>query len=180
MKTAIVVLALVAAISVTANAAGLPPWEFGMSKSQVTSLEEFGPYKTFSNGDLESYNYRWHGQKVNVQFFFRGDRLRRIGIYLYEGTDPKGGIPALRNAYEALEKDYGKVIVPEMKVGRGSEPLTAEGIAIGAAVDADITGEARMMPAKQPRDMRVFARTFTGMVQGRKWYYVVVNYDPNA
>src|SRR5437016_4271462 len=109
-----IILSLVIAVVVpfSANAAGFPPWQLGMSKSQVASFKEFGPYKSFSNGDLETYNGRFHGRKANVQFFFQGDRLRRIGVYLYEGTDSKGGIPAWRNAYEALQKDYGKVSMP--------------------------------------------------------------------
>lgn len=29
--------------------AGLPPWQFGMTKEQVANFKEFDPYKTFSN-----------------------------------------------------------------------------------------------------------------------------------
>jgi len=62
MKPLLYVSLIVAALSpVSVNAAGLPPWQFGMSKSQVNSLKEFGPYKSFSNGDLETYNGRFHG-----------------------------------------------------------------------------------------------------------------------
>jgi len=176
----IFVFVITASLSLLAAASGLPPWQLGMTKSQVASFKEFGPYRSFPNGDLETYNGRFHGRKTNIQFFFQGDRLRRIAVYLYEGTDPKGGIPALRLAYDALEKDYGNVKVPEMGVGSGSDPLNSEVIAIGAAANADVTGETHLIPAEQPADMRVLARIFTGIVQGKKWYYVIVSYDPNA
>ncbi|PYM01614.1 MAG: hypothetical protein DMF19_05900 [Verrucomicrobia bacterium] len=52
-----------------ASAAGLPPWKFGMTKAEVTSFKEFGPYKEFSNGDLETFNGRFHGRKENIHSF---------------------------------------------------------------------------------------------------------------
>jgi hypothetical protein len=70
--------------------------------------------------------------------------------------------------------------MPDVHVDTKSGPANADALAIGAAVNADVTGETRMAPAKQPENMHVFARFFTGMVQGKKWYYVVVNFDPNA
>jgi len=180
MKPFIVTIIAVAILPISATAAGLPPWQFGMSKSQVGSIKEFGPYKAFSNGDFETLNGRFHGHKANVQFFFQGDRLRRIGVYLYEGTDPKGGIPACRIAYEALQKDYGKVDMPDIHVGAKSAPVNADVLAIAAAANADIAGETRMAPAKQPDNMHVSARFWTGLVQGKKWYYVAVFYDTHA
>ncbi len=151
-----------------------------MSKAQVASFKEFGPYKTFFNGDLETYNGRFHGRKANVQFFFQGDRLRRIGIYLHEGTDPKAGIPAWRSAYDALQKDYGKVSVPDVHVTAKSDPVNADVLAIAAATNADVTGQTIMAPAKQPSAMHVIGRFWTGNVEGRKWYYVALFFDDHA
>lgn len=162
----------------TGSTAGLSPWEFGMSKSQVASFKQFGPYKTFSNGDLETYSRPYHGRKANVQFFFRGDRLRRVAVFLYEGTDPKGGIPAWKAAYQALQKDFGKIISPNIRVSPSNKPVDPEILAVAAAANADATGESRMMPANQPRGMHVFARLFTGDVEGKKWYYMNIVYDP--
>jgi len=119
-------------------------------------------------------------RKTNVQFFFQADRLHRIGVYLYEGTDPKGGIPAWRSAYDALHKDYGEISMPDVHVAANSTPVPADVLAVAAAANADITGETRMAPVKQPSSMHVFARFSTGIVQGRKWYYVAVLYEPNA
>jgi hypothetical protein len=160
-----------------AQSAGFPPWQFGMSKEQVKSFSQFGPYKTFSNGDLETFNGLFHGRKENIQFFFANDRLRRIGVYLYEGTDRKGGIEPWRRLYELLQKDYGEVESPDIKVDSKGGPIPAQVLAIAAAANADITGQTVIRPAKQPNDMRVFARFSTGNVQGKKWYYVAVLFD---
>ena len=103
-----------------ASAAGLAPWKFGMTKAEVASYKEFGPYKNFSNGDLETFNGRFHGRKENIQFFFDGGRLRRIGVYLGEGTDSKKAIATFQRAYELLQQDYGKIEVPGMTVTDGA------------------------------------------------------------
>ena len=61
-----------------AAGAGLPPWQFGMTKAEVASFREFGPYKTFSNGDIETFNGRFRERKQNVQFFFERGRLPAV------------------------------------------------------------------------------------------------------
>src|SRR5438046_6285252 len=99
-----------------ASDAGLPPWKFGMTKAEVMSFKEFGPYKEFSNGDLETFNGRFHGPKENIQFFFDGGRLRRIGVYLGEGTDSKKAVATFQRAYELLQQAYGKNQVHERKI----------------------------------------------------------------
>jgi hypothetical protein len=181
MKPRITFPLIVAAfLPALANAAGLPPWQFGMSKSQVASFKEFGPYKSFSNGDLETYSGRFQGQKENIQFFFRGDRLRRIGIYLFEGKDPKKGVPVFQRAYDYLQRTYGKVVVPELKAAPGSEPLNSLVIAIGAGANADVTGKTEMHPAKQPKDMRVSAEFMSYQSREGKSYAVAIFLDPKA
>ena len=176
----ILVLAIAAFLPAAASAAGLPPWELGMSKARVASVKERGPYKSFSNGDLETNNGVFRGRKANVQFYFSGDRLRRISVHLYEGTAPKGGIPAWRSAYQALEQAYGKISMPDIHVAAKSDPVNADVLAIAAAAHADVVGRTSMLPVKQPPGMRVSGQFRTAMVNGRKWYYVVVDYDPEA
>ena len=173
-------LIMAAFLPALASAAGMPPWQFGMSKSQVSSFKDFGPYKSFSNGDLETYNGRFEGKKENIQFFFRGDRLRRIGIYLFEGKDAKKGVPVFQRAYDYLERTYGKVVVPELKPAPGSEPLNSFVIAIGAGVNADVTGKTEMHPVKQPKDMRVSAEFMSYYSREGKSYAVAIFLDPKA
>ena len=102
--------------------------------------------------------------------------MRRIGVYLWEGKDTKHGIPAWRRAYELLQKDYGKIAMPDIKVTKNSEPVNADVLAIAAAGNAYATGNTQMAPVKQPDDMRVFAR-FMGTPLG-KFFSVAIFFDP--
>jgi len=142
-----------------AFAAGIPPWKFGMTKAEVAGCKEFGPYKKFSNGDLETFNGRFHGHRENIQFFFHGGSLSRIGVYLGEGMDSKKAVATFERAYRLLQQDYGKIEVPGMKVtGGGTQPPTV--IAVGAVANAAVTGKTQMAPIHQPQDMHVFASVY--------------------
>jgi hypothetical protein len=105
-----------------------------MTKDQVKSYKQFGPYKSFKNGDLETYNGIYRGHKENVQFFFENDRLVRIGVYLYEGEDKQKAAAMFTRVYRLLEKDYGRILIPEIHVAKGSEPVNAEILGIAAMV----------------------------------------------
>jgi hypothetical protein len=159
-----------------AFAAGVPPWKFGMTKAEVAGFKEFGPYKEFSNGDVETFNGRFHGHKENFQFFFQGGRLHRIGVYLGEGSDSKKAIATFERAYRLLQEDYGTIEVPEMKVsGGGTPPPTV--IAVGAVANADVTGKTQMAPIHQPKDMHVFASVYRAYVRGQKWFSIAITFD---
>ncbi len=169
MKTLTRSIAILLLLSAApAFAAGVPPWRFGMSRAEVASVKEAGPYKDFSNGDVETFNGRFGGRKENIQFFFQGDRLRRIGVYMFQGTDPQKGIPAWQRAYERLQKDYGKVALPDLQVAPKSDPVGPQVLAIAAAAHADATGQTLRMPAKQPNDIGILGRFWTANVQGKK------------
>src|SRR5439155_762878 len=101
-------IALLLLIPSLSFAAGLPPWQFGMTKEQVASFKQFGPYKSFKNGDLETYNGIFRAHKENVQFFFRNGRLVRIGVYLYEGEDKQKVAAMFTRVYRFLEKEIGR------------------------------------------------------------------------
>jgi hypothetical protein len=171
----LIILALAFPISVLA--AGLAPWKFGMTKAEVASFKEFGPYKEFSNGDLETFNGRFHGHKENIQFFFQGGRLRRIGVYLGEGTDTKKAVATFERAYRLLQQDYGKIEVPEMKVsGGGTPPPTV--IAAGAIANAAVTGKTQMAPIHQPKEVFVFASVYHAYVRGQSSFAIAVMFNP--
>ncbi len=156
-----------------ASAAGLPPWTFGMTKAR---FKEFGPYKNFSNGDLETFNGRFHARKENIQFFFERGRLRRIGVYLGETADPKKAVAMFERAYRLLQQDYGKIEVPEMKVsGGGTPPPTA--VAVGAMANADVTGKTQMAPVKQSKNVFVFASAYRLYERGQKVFTVAIFFD---
>lgn len=177
MTTRFFLIILVLLFPTGAFAAGLAPWKFGMTKAGVASFKEFGPYKTFSNGDLETYNGRFHDHKENIQFFFQGGRLRRIGVYLGEGTDAKKAVATFERAYRLLQQDYGKIEVPEVKVGGGGT-LPPTVIAAGALANADVTGKTQMAPVKQPNGMFVFASAYRYYSRGSKTFAVAIMFNP--
>ena len=169
--------ALVLLIPSLLSAAGLSPWQFGMTKEQVASFKQFDPYKSFSNGDLETYNGVYRSHKGNVQFFFQNDRLRRIGVYLYEGKDKEKAIQAFSNLYQRLEKDYGKIDMP-LNMEIKAKQINADVLAIGAAVNAFAIGKTEMRPRNQHGDIRIFGAIISDHLKGGDTFFVAVFLDP--
>jgi hypothetical protein len=160
-----------------AVSAGLSPWQFGMAKEQVKGFNQFGPYKSFSNGDLETFNGVFNGHKENIQFFFQNNRLVRIGVYLSEGRDRNKAIAAFRRACAILQKDYGELIIPGIRVSPKSEPINAETLATAAVVKAVATRKTEMIPAKQPKDMRVSGAIMSDHFRGGNTFAVAIFFD---
>jgi hypothetical protein len=180
MKSLIVVVTLLLALAspVLSVAVGLYPWELGMSKSEVSSFKEFGPYRTFSNGDIETFNGIYDGTKENIQFFFDAKGLlRRIGVYLYEGQDIQAARAVWRRAYDSLAKNYGKIEIPDVRIGANSEPVNSEILSIAAAANVDAVGKTQMAPVDQPKDMFVFSSFVRREVQAVRYIYVIVYFD---
>jgi hypothetical protein len=175
---AIVLFFLASSVLLGAAAgAGLPPWQFGMTPAQVTSFKEFGPYKPFSNGDLQTFNGRFQGRKENIQFFFEHGRLRRIGVYFGEGTDRKKAVAACQQLYELLQRDYGAVTIPEDKSPRGAKTAPPGALAIAATANADLFGKTHLIPVRQPADMHVSGSVMSTFVGHQKWFYVALFFD---
>ncbi len=167
-------LAAALALPAVAFSAGLAPCEFGMSKAQVSGFKDYGPYRSFSNGDLETYAGLYDGRKENVQFFFKDDKLGRIGIYLYEGTDIEAARQVWKRAYQSLAKKYGKIETD----GIASASNDAEALSLAAAAALKTTEKVQMAPARQPAGTSVFSSYFTKEVRGTRLYWVTVIFDP--
>jgi hypothetical protein len=157
---------------------GLPPWHFQMTPEQVASFADYGPYNTFSNGDLETYAGVFNGHKENIQFFFKDGKLARIGVYLYEGQDVKAAAATWAQTYTTLKANFGEIELPGIQVKTADAQLSPD--VIGAAAGALVTavGKAQMAPLKQPADKFIFASFRSARVQGQVFYYVIVFYDP--
>ncbi len=158
------------AISAICFSAGLPPWEFGMSKSEVSAFTEFGPYRAFPNGDIETFNGIFDGKKENIQFFFDAKGLRRIGVYVYEGKDLDAASEAWQRAYESLERNFGKIETPALSI----EPANSEALSIAAAAYVDLFGKIQIAPVDQPKAMFVFSSFRRDKVQGARYFYVII------
>jgi len=173
------ILVLMVSGAAMSFAAGLPPWEFGMSKAEVKSFSEFGPYRAFPNGDIETFTGIYDGKKENIQFFFDGKGLlRRIGVYLYEGQDTEAARMAWKRAYESLEKIYGKIEIPDIKLKPSSEQANSEVLSLTAVTHTDVIGKTQMAPVDQPKDTFVFSSFFRRNLQGVRYFWVVIYFDP--
>lgn len=161
-----------------AGTGGLPPWRFGMTPGEVTSFADYGPYRAFSNGDLETYAGLFSGRKENVQFFFKGGKLARIGIYLYEGQDIDAATLAWSEAYAVLRDKFGSIELPDLQVRPVDGKIAPEAIASAVVKRVRETGKTQMAPVGQPVDKFVFASFGSAEVQGHVFYYVTVYYDP--
>ncbi|RUL75932.1 hypothetical protein [Dyella choica] len=160
------------------NAGGLAPWRFEMTPQEVVAFQDYGPYKSFSNGDLETYAGVFNGHKENVQFFFKEGKLARIGIYLYEGQDIKAAAATWGRAYASLKSMYGRIELPDIHVSGSSSELAPDAVAAAGGANVDVAGRSQMAPIKQPSDKFVFASFRRQNVQGRLFYYVIVYCEP--
>ena len=146
-----------------------------MTPAQVGSFKSSVPTSP-SPRRLETFN-DVPRRKRNIQFFFERGRLRRIGVYLGEGTDRKKAVATCQQLYELLQRDYGPVTIPEDKSAKGAKPVPAGVQAVAATMNADLFGATHIVPIKQPKDMRVFGTIRSANIGGQKWFYVAVNFD---
>ncbi|OOG45629.1 hypothetical protein [Rhodanobacter sp. C01] len=170
----ITVFAFLLAAALPAVAGGFGPWSFGMTADQIRAVTASGPYRSFSNGDLETYNGEFGGKKENVQFFLKDSLLARVGVYTYEGTDLSAATQAWAHTYSTLQAEYGQIETPNYQ-GQTAETL---GKAAGAIVAAG--GKAQMAPVVQPKDAFVFSSFASYAHDGITYYTVTVNYDQPA
>jgi hypothetical protein len=170
----IIAYALLMVVTFPALAGGFGPWTFGMTADQIREVAASGPYRAFSNGDLETYNGEFGGKRENVQFFLKDGHLWRIGVYAYEGTDLAAATEAWRHAYSTLRAEYGSIETPEYQ-GQTVKELGEAARAIVAA-----GGKAQMAPASQPKDAFVFSSFASFAHDGKTYYTVTVNYDQPA
>lgn len=154
------------------------PWTFGMSRAQVSGVDGNGPYRSFSNGDLETYNAVFDGHLQNFQFFFHGDRLERIGIYTFEGTDLSGAVVAWGNLYDSMQRDFGTVTTPANMPPMAGDAATMTAFEARAQALVEQSGKTQMAPVHQPADARSFASFSRYVVQGTTTYYITLYFDP--
>jgi hypothetical protein len=163
-----------------AGQGGLPlgSWQFGMSPDQVLEQKDFGPYKTFSNGDLETYAGTFGGSKENVQFYFKGDKLVRMLVSRYEGKDIKEAARVFGETYRILRSMYGAIETPDVITSQPGREIDPESLAIASGSQVELLGKTQMAPRKQPGNAFVFSSFAKTQVAGDTYYYVRVVYDP--
>ena len=165
-------LSLLAGLLVTGQASAKChdlPWKFGMTPSEVSGIAECGPYKAFKNGDLETYSGVFNGKTENFQFFFQDGKLRRIGIYLYEGKDIQAAAQEWAELARVLNRDFGAVETAGM-IPSGDPAFVATALKI-----VNASGKTQMAPIKQPNDAFIFS-SFLRQGVGNEALYDVILY----
>lgn len=152
------------------------PWKFGMSQEEVAGITECGPYKSFSNGDLETYKGVFDGKEQNFQFFFADKQLQRIGIYLYEGQDPKAGAKEWLALHGNMTKLFGPIETPD-NVSPATSEMAATSFEAKALEMVEGPGKTQMAPFSQPKGASVFSSYMRREVDGEKHYYVVLYFE---
>lgn len=151
----------------------LGPWLFGMTKAEVTKFQRFGPYKEVrSTGGVETANGLFNDKKTNISFIFDDKGLSRIQVWAYEGRSLDEATDAWKALYLYLQRSYGTVEVPQIRVDPKSDPLTPETLSIAVKVHVDALGKVQMAPKKMPGNAVVFSSFMKQQIQGSPYYYV--------
>lgn len=158
-------------IAPTALAGGFGPWTFGMTAAEIRGVTDHGPYNTFTNGDLETYNATFCGQKKNVQFYLKDGRLWRIVVVTYEGKSLDHAADAWAKTYNCLQKLYGALETPGLK-GTDVEVLASQ-----AKTRVGKGTKVQMAPMSQAKGRFVFSSFASYTAKGVTFYRVWVNYD---
>jgi hypothetical protein len=148
-----------------------------MTPEEVTFFAEYGPYKRFKNGDVETYEAEFDGRKENIQFFFRDNALARIAVYLYEGQDIHAAREVWIRAYESLRATYGELELPDIHVAPESDPVDATTLSLAAAANVDVEGKTHMAPMKQPEDAFVFSSFMRYEHAGSTYFLITINFE---
>jgi hypothetical protein len=147
------------------------PWKLGMTPEEVAAITECGPYKSFENGDLETYAGVFNGKAENFQFFFDAGKLRRIGVYLYEGKDVASATQRWVELGAVLTRDFGEVKTA------GDIPPNDPAFATNAQQIVAESGKTQMAPAKQPSDAAVFSSFMRIGPESDPIYAVILYFD---
>lgn len=153
------------------------PWAFGMTHKQVLTVDAYGPYRSFKNGDLETYNAVFDGHFQNFQFYFKNDRLHRISIVIYEGPDLIAAGNAWGKLYDAMKRNLGRIETPENAPPVTANPASMKTFIAKAQALVKSGGKAQMAPMKQPTDAFSFASFGSYEVQGTKMYHATIYFD---
>jgi ketosteroid isomerase-like protein len=130
---------------------GVGGYRFGMMLDDVRMVSDCMPYTNVSQtGGLECANYTFEGRKMNISFLFNGGRLRRIQLWLYEGTSEANAKEALARAIDYLRRTAGGVsmaVAPgEVTPDRVMEVLNQMPLQANGAAQFDLSTPAGPQP----------------------------------
>ena len=117
MKVPSLVLALFYCLSAAAaEEFTVGPWLLGMSREDVQSFAEYGPYELVAVTEgHETHNAFLDGTKKNVSFVFDDAGLSYIQVWEYEGPDYESAKEAVLGVFD-LFTQYGGAEIPGVSV----------------------------------------------------------------
>jgi hypothetical protein len=96
----------------TVERGGVGGFRFGMTRQEVSQVTDCHPYSHVAvTGGLECPHYQFEGGEINISFIFGGDRLRRIQLWMYEGTSEPEARDAIARVLTYLERKPGGVAI---------------------------------------------------------------------
>jgi hypothetical protein len=117
MKRRLALLSLFFCLSASAAEFEVGPWRLGMSREEVQSFQEYGPYQiVVVTGGLETHNAVLDGRQKNVSFVFDDDGLAYIQVWEYEGSDYESAKTAVLEVFEFFLDRYGGAEIPGIEV----------------------------------------------------------------
>ncbi|MFT3896600.1 MAG: hypothetical protein QM719_02735 [Thermomonas sp.] len=180
MKSASIVLAFLCLLfAARVQAQNAFPWKWGMSPVEVQAVTEYAPYRAFTNGDLETYEATFQGQKKNYQFYFDDSQPRklwRIEVVFYEGMDIHAASKEWLSLYGALTGLFGEIETPDNSAPVAENPDSGKAFGTKAEEIVRDSGKTQMAPIRQPSDEFVFASLRTWVSPQKETYYNVVLY----
>ena len=150
------------------------PWRLGMTRAQVASFAEYGPYENVAaTGGLEVRNAQLNGRKSGVSFVFENDRLDFIQIWKYEGKDFREAKQAVLDVFDEMTEKFGGASVLHLDIkgpqGHDRDALsffldktlsTAPALSDKWQKEKGVVATFRfdLVPASQPEGTRLHAR----------------------
>jgi hypothetical protein len=112
-----VLLSLVGVSSAAIAPYNIGPWRLGMSREEVTSFAENGPYeKVAVTGGYETRNAAIAENKTAVSFVFRNDKLDFIQVWRYEGKSFEEAKNAILKLFDEMTGQFGGATIPHIDV----------------------------------------------------------------
>jgi hypothetical protein len=156
----VLALLLAAVPALAAEDVGPVPWQLGMSKEQVISFVEPGPYKDGATGTVETDNAPFGGRKVKATFVFGAAGLATIQMQIYAGSDWREAEKAALEVFDVFKAKYGGANVKDVSDNIQREELDVilrQTLGTAEAMNKRYTPNGQymiqtfdMMPLKQP------------------------------
>jgi hypothetical protein len=174
MKRLLFILAAGFCFSATAAEFDVGPWRLGMSREQVRSFAEYGPYEPVAvTGGLETHNALLSGERKNVSFVFDDQGVAYIQVWEYEGSDYESAKRAVLEVFDSFVASYGGAEIPGIDVSgpsgldRGAMEVVLSRVLGTAREIAQKTAKEQkaamvlffdMKPKEQPEDSRLHSQ----------------------